>query len=103
MNTPEVDNPMLTAYALGELSPADAARVRQWIASSQEARAEYVRIEHAITALKKGAAIPKRTLHPHQRETILAMAPAAPRRANVIPFTPSTARVSKSSASSFAW
>jgi anti-sigma factor RsiW len=73
MNSPAHDHPDLTAYALGELAPADAARVRNWLAQSPEAAAEFERIQQTVEALQAAPALPKRALHPRQRETVLAM------------------------------
>jgi hypothetical protein len=69
--------------------PADAARVRNWLAQSPEAMAEYKRIQQTVEALQAAPALPKRALHPHQRETVLAMGqtPASTARPkNVAPF-----------------
>jgi hypothetical protein len=89
MKPPAHDHPDLTAYALGELVPADAARVRNWLAQSPEAMAEFKRIQQTVEALQAAPALPKRALHPHQRETVLAMGqtPASTARPkNVVPF-----------------
>jgi hypothetical protein len=86
-NHPEHDHPDLTAFALGELAPADAARVRKWLAQSPEARAELERIQHTVGVLQEAPALPKRVLHPRQRETVLAMAQTPEARPkNVVPF-----------------
>jgi anti-sigma factor RsiW len=74
MNPSPYDHPDLTAYALGELNSVESARVRQWLAQSPEARAEYEMISQTLNALREQAPpIPQRTLNPRQRETILAM------------------------------
>jgi len=74
MNPSPYDHPDLTAYALGELNNVESARVRQLLAQSPEARAEYERISQTLNALREQAPpIPHRTLNPRQRETILAM------------------------------
>lgn len=89
MKSPAYDHPDLTAYALGELAPADAARVRNWLAQSPEATAELKRIQETVEALQAGPALPKRALHPRQRETVLGMGLAptsAGRPKNVAPF-----------------
>jgi hypothetical protein len=90
MNSPAHDHPDLTAYALGELAPAEAARVRNWLAQSPEAMAELERIQQTVEALQAAPALPKRALHPRQRETVLAMgqtpASAARPKKNVAPF-----------------
>ena len=75
----------LTAYALGELDAAESSRVRKYLASSPAARAEYVRIEHAIAALKRGAKIPQMTLSKRQRETVLAVG-QPPVRSKIVSF-----------------
>ena len=82
----------LTAYALGELEADEASRVKQYLASSPQARAEYVRIEHAIAALKKTSALPKARLNPRQRETVLAMGQRPSQNAKVITFPRSHGR-----------
>jgi anti-sigma factor RsiW len=86
MKLPAHDHPDLTAYALGELAPADAARVRNWLAQSPEAMAEFKRIQQTVEALQAAPALPKRALHPHQRETVLAMGQPTARPKNVVPF-----------------
>lgn len=80
------DHAALTAYALGELSPAEAATISRMIAGSPEARAEYERIAQTVAALRKAPAIPRRTLHPRQRETVLAMGQVPARGAKVLAF-----------------
>lgn len=85
MNHPEYAQPALTAYALGELSPAEAATVRRLIATSPEVRAEYARIEQTLAAMRRNAPpIPRRALAPRQRETILAMGQPPSRGAKVV-------------------
>ncbi len=79
----------LTAYALGELDADEAARIKQYLASSPQARAEYVRIEHAIAALKKTSTLPAKRLNQRQRETVLAM---GQRNAKILAFPRSHAR-----------
>lgn len=80
MTTPPTDDFIdLTAFALGELDAAEAARVKQYLASSPAARAEYVRIEHALAALKRGSSLPSLALTKRQRETILAVGQGPPR------------------------
>ena len=79
----------LTAFALGELDATESARVKKYLASSPAARAEYVRIEHAIAAMKRGASLPKLTLTKRQRETVLAVG-QPPVRSKVVAF-PGTA------------
>jgi anti-sigma factor RsiW len=90
MNPQDHNHPDLTAYALGELSPADAEHVRSWLAQSPEARAEFERVQQMLGFLQDAPALPKRSLNPRQRDTVLAMAqaPAGPaaRPKNVVPF-----------------
>ncbi|MEZ0277278.1 MAG: anti-sigma factor, partial [Roseimicrobium sp.] len=98
MNSQDFNSPDLTAYALGELSPKEAARVRQYLDQSPEARAELERIQTMMTVLNQAPAIPVRALHPRQRETVLAMGqiPAVPVAATsrrVVPFRPPQSRV----------
>ncbi|WP_038169406.1 YfbK domain-containing protein [Verrucomicrobium sp. BvORR106] len=80
------DHPDLTAYAMGELNAAQTTRVCQWLASSPEARAELELIQETLSVLQEAPSIPRRTLNPRQRETVLAMASAPARDAAVIPF-----------------
>lgn len=86
------ENPDITAYALGELNPDEAAKVRQLMAKSPEARAEYDSIQQTIGVMKKAPAFPKRSLNPRQRETVLAMGQPIARQGKIIPFssTPAT-------------
>lgn len=88
------DTPDITAYALGELNPDEAAKVRQLMAKSPEARAEYDSIQQTIGVLKKAPAFPKRTLNPRQRETVLAMGQPIARQGKIIPFPTSVAKSS---------
>ncbi|WP_075087689.1 anti-sigma factor family protein [Verrucomicrobium spinosum] len=80
------DHPDLTAYAMGELNAAQTTRVCQWLASSPEARAELELIQETLSVLQEAPSIPRRTLNPRQRETVLAMASTPARDAAVIPF-----------------
>lgn len=80
------DHPDLTAYAMGELNAAQTTRVCQWLASSPEARAELELIQDTLSVLQEAPSIPRRTLNPRQRETVLAMASTSARDAAVIPF-----------------
>lgn len=74
MKPSDHDHPDLTAYVLGELNSVESARVRQLLAQSPEARVEHQRITQMVAALHEQApAIPRRSLNPRQRETILAM------------------------------
>jgi hypothetical protein len=91
MNPQDYDHPDLTAYALGELDPADAERVRKWLTQSPEAKAEFERVQQVLGFLQDAPTLPKRSLHPRQRDTVLAMGqiPAqgsASRPKNVVPF-----------------
>ncbi|CAN5791186.1 hypothetical protein BH11VER1_BH11VER1_23710 [soil metagenome] len=81
------DTPDITAYALGELNPDEAAKVRQLMAKSPEARAEYDSIQQTIGVLKKAPAFPKRSLNSRQRETVLAMGQPIARQGKIIPFS----------------
>lgn len=80
------DHPDLTAYAMGELNAAQTTRVCQWLAGSPEARAELELIQDTLSVLQEAPSIPRRTLNPRQRETVLAMASTPARDAAVIPF-----------------
>jgi anti-sigma factor RsiW len=86
MNPSDYDHPDLTAYALGELDAAESARVRQLLARSHEARLEYDRIQHAVTALKKSRPQTRHSLQPRQRETVLALGQALRQQGRVVPF-----------------
>ena len=55
-NAGAADDPRLTAYALGELEPVEAAEVEQMLAESAEARATVAEITAAATALTAGFA-----------------------------------------------
>lgn len=88
------DTPDITAYALGELNPDEAAKVRQLMAKSPEARAEYDSIQQTIGVLKKAPAFPKRSLNPRQRETVLAMGQPIARQGKIIAFPNSAAKTS---------
>lgn len=87
MNTPDFEQSALTALALGELSPSEAAAVRRAIAASPEIRAEHERIEQTVAAMRNAPAIPRRTLTQRQRETVLAMGRAPSRGPRVIPIS----------------
>ena len=100
MNPQDFNPPDLTAYALGELPHDEAARVRQHLDQSPEARAELEQIQVMLTALHQSPPIPVRALHPRQRETVLSMgqAPVVPvaapsSRSRVVPFRPAQSRV----------
>jgi hypothetical protein len=86
MNNPDFEQPALTAFALGELGPAEAASVRRLIATSPEVRAEYERIAQTVAAMRNAPALPRRTLTQRQRETVLAMGQAPSRGPKVVPF-----------------
>lgn len=81
------DTANITAYALGELNPDDAAKVRQLMAKSPEARAEYDSIQQTVAVLKKAPAFPKRSLNARQRETVLAMGQPVGRNSKIVPFS----------------
>lgn len=87
MSPQEYDHPDLTAYALGELTPSDAVHVRKWLAESADARAELERIQETIGVLRDAPALPKRSLNPRQRETVLSLGQAPEGKPkNVVPF-----------------
>lgn len=86
MNTPDFEHPSLTACALGELSPAEAARVRHMIATSPALRAEYARIEKTVAAMRNAPPAPRRALAQRQRETVLAMGQSPSRNPKAVPF-----------------
>ncbi len=88
MKPQDFDAPDLTAYALGELSAQEAAKVRQLLAESPQARAELERIQQMVAALNQAPPVPVRALLPHQRETVLSMGrpAAAPHPSKVVPF-----------------
>ncbi len=80
------DNPDITAFFLGELEPAAAARTRGLIACSPEAHAEFERIKLAISALQAGAMVPQQSLTPRQREMVLAKGQKLARASKILPF-----------------
>ena len=92
MNTPDFEQPALTAYALGELNPAEAAAVRRMINTSPAIRAEYDRIAQTVAAMRNAPALPRRALSPRQRETIIAMGRAPSRSGRIVPFSQARVR-----------
>ncbi len=87
MKPKDYNHPDITAYVMDELDSAGAARMKGLIACSPEAREEYNCIKRAVTALHAGASIPARTLHPSQKETVLAMSQKPGRAPKIAPFT----------------
>lgn len=87
MNHSDFDPSTLTACALGELNPAEAAAVRRAIANSPELQAEYARIEQTVAALRHAPAIPRRSLTPRQREAVLSAGQLPSRGPRVIPIS----------------
>ena len=79
MSQPAHDLPELSAYALGELDAAEAARVHQLIQDSPVAASELEQIEAVTDALRHGAPVPQARLTPAQRHLILRPA-SQPRR-----------------------
>lgn len=79
MSQPAHDLPELSAYALGELDAAEAARVHQLIQDSPVAASELEQIEAVTDALRHGAPVPQARLTPAQRHLILRPA-SMPRR-----------------------
>lgn len=79
MNPTGPDHAELSAYALGELDAAEAARVHQLIQDSPAAASELEQIEAVTDALRHGAPVPQARLHPAQRHQILRPA-TLPRR-----------------------
>ena len=79
MNSPFNDSPELTAYALGELSGAQAREVHDLLAATPAATSELEQIEAVTEALRQGAPIPQQRLTPDQRHALLYPAPM-PRR-----------------------
>lgn len=79
MSQPAHDSPELSAYALGELDAAEAARVHQLIQNSPMAASELEQIEAVTDALRHGAPVPQARLTPAQRHHILRPA-SLPRR-----------------------
>jgi len=75
-----VDSPELTAYALGELNPAERAEAEAALDASPELRAELAAIRRTIGALDFGSSTESAALSPEQRAAIVAqMAAEAPR------------------------
>ena len=90
--TPPSDTPELTAYALGELQPLQAAEVHDLLAACPAATHELEQIEAVTDALRHGAPIPQERLRPEQRHAVLRppqlprrLAPLAPRALPVKP------------------
>ncbi len=92
MNTPDFEQPALTAYALGELNPAEAAAVRRMINTSPAIRTEYERIAQTVAAMRIAPPLPRRALSPRQRETIIAMGRAPSRSGRIVPFSQARVR-----------
>lgn len=91
MSQPAHDQPELSAYALGELDAAEAARVHQLIQDSPVAASELEQIEAVTDALRHGAPVPQARLTPAQRHLILRPA-SLPRRLGPLQPRPLPAR-----------
>jgi hypothetical protein len=91
MSQPAHDLPELSAYALGELDAAEAARVHQLIQDSPVAASELEQIEAVTDALRHGAPVPQARLTPAQRHLILRPA-SLPRRLGPLQPRPLPAR-----------
>jgi anti-sigma factor RsiW len=78
MNPRSPDNPDLTTYALGELTPEQEQEMRALLAAEPEARAELAGIEQIAEALHHGSPIPMDHLTPRQRYNVLTP-PKGPR------------------------
>lgn len=65
------DNPLFTAYALGELSAEEARELRQMLADTPGAAHELEQIEAVTDALRHGAPIPQARLSHEQRHAVL--------------------------------
>ncbi len=91
MSQPAHDLPELSAYALGELDAAEAARVHQLIQDSPVAASELEQIEAVTDALRHGAPVPQARLTPAQRHHILRPA-SLPRRLGPLQPRPLPAR-----------
>lgn len=91
MSQPAHDLPELSAYALGELDAAEAARVHQLIQDSPAAASELEQIEAVTDALRHGAPVPQARLTPAQRHLILRPA-SQPRRLGPLQPRPLPAR-----------
>lgn len=91
MSQPAHDQPELSAYALGELDAAEAARVHQLIQDSPAAASELEQIEAVTDALRHGAPVPQARLTPAQRHLILRPA-SLPRRLGPLQPRPLPAR-----------
>lgn len=111
MKPQDSQSPDLTAFVLGESTAQEAAQVRDYLARTPEAKADLERIQQMVGALKQAPPIPVRALHPHQRETILAMtrpvtvsSSSSAKRAKVVPFKRSVPAVKYARpAGSMAW
>jgi hypothetical protein len=91
MSQPAHDLPELSAYALGELDAAEAARVHRLIQDSPVAASELEQIEAVTDALRHGAPVPQARLTPAQRHHILRPA-SLPRRLGPLQPRPLPAR-----------
>lgn len=65
------DNPLFTAYALGELSAQEARELHQMLAATPAAAHELEQIEAVTDALRHGAPIPQSRLTHEQRHAVL--------------------------------
>ncbi|MGC3988251.1 MAG: von Willebrand factor type A domain-containing protein [Chthoniobacteraceae bacterium] len=85
---PEIDDPILTAYALGELNAQERAAVEARLAGDAEAR-RYVEETRAFAGELAGLlkATPAANLTPEQKESILVEAQAPNAGGKVIPFS----------------
>ncbi len=73
MNTPQnLDNPDLTAYALGELDDDQRLIVSAWIDQHPEAEPELDQVCELAHSLHTCAPLSSHRLHPHQRLAVLA-------------------------------
>lgn len=65
------DNPLFTAYALGELSAEEARELHEMLAATPAAAHELEQIEAVTDALRHGAPIPQDRLTHEQRHAVL--------------------------------
>lgn len=70
------DNPLFTAYALGELSAEEARELHELLATNPVAAHELEQIEAVTDALRHGAPIPQSRLTHEQRHAVLHPAQA---------------------------
>mgnify|MGYP006272578369 CR=1 FL=1 len=107
MNSFDLNDPRLTAYALGELPESERLAVEQWLEESAGAQAALLEIQETINLVKDElAAEPAPALTTSQRQAIeaqLATAPAVSPVATSQPVTVATVRTEERASLSWRW